>query len=65
MEQSTFLLAIATFALALVAAVSAGFTAWMACETRKSRKLYEEMVEEDRKKRGTITLIGKGGKILA
>ena len=44
--QVTFLLAIATFALAVVATLSAGFTAWMACETKKSRKLYEEVVEQ-------------------
>lgn len=39
--QVTFYLAIATFILAFFAAVSAGITAWMACETRKYRKLME------------------------
>ncbi len=55
--QVTFLLAIATFALAVIAALSVGFTAWMACETRKYRKLYEEMVKEDRKKREQAGII--------
>ena len=44
----TFLLAIATFVLALVAAVSTGFTALMAWETRKSNKLTKELVEHVR-----------------
>jgi hypothetical protein len=43
--DNAFLLALATFVLALVAAVSAGFTAWMAWETRTSRKLTEKLVE--------------------
>ncbi len=72
MVQVTFLLVKATFALAVVTAVSVGFTAWMASktaqlasETKKQRELYEEMVEEDRKKRETIKLIGDKGEILA
>lgn len=44
----TFLLAIATFVLAVVAAVSAGFTALMGRETRKSNKLTEKLVEQVR-----------------
>ena len=70
--QATFLLAIATFFLAVVAAVSAFFTARMASktaqmvsETKKTRELYQEMVEEDRKKRETVKLIGDNGKILS
>jgi hypothetical protein len=44
----TFLLAIATFVLAAVAAISAAFTAVMAWETRKSNKLTEKLVEHVR-----------------
>jgi hypothetical protein len=44
----TFLLAIATFVLAAVAAVSAAFTAMMAWETRKSNKMTEKLVEHVR-----------------
>ncbi len=46
----TLIMAIATFCMAVA-------TAWMACETRKHRKLYEEMVEEDRKQREHVRLI--------
>ena len=69
--QVTFLLAIATFALAVAAGVSAVFTArmasktaQMASETEKTRKLYQEMVEEDRKKRETISPISGNGTVL-
>lgn len=42
---------IATLIMAIATFFMAGGTTWMACETRKHRKLFEEMVEEDRKKR--------------
>ncbi len=44
----TFLLAIATFVLAAVAAMSAAFTAMMARETRKSNKMMGKLVEHIR-----------------
>jgi hypothetical protein len=44
----TFLLAIATFVLAAVAAVSAAFTAMMAWQTRESNKMTEKLVEHVR-----------------
>lgn len=47
-------LVIATFVLAVVAAVSAAFTAWMACETRKSRKLTERWLLPQLEKVGII-----------
>lgn len=53
MESAT----IATLIMAIATFFMAGATTWMACETRKHRKLFEEMVEEDRKKRETITPI--------
>ena len=44
----TFLLAIATFVLAAVSAMSAAFTAIMVWETRKSNKMTEKLVEHVR-----------------
>jgi hypothetical protein len=46
--DNTFLLAIATFILAFVATMSAGFTAWMAWETKTSNALTKKLVKHVR-----------------